>query len=142
MKQTSCRFSRCLYFSTSALARKVEKLAVESWSKTGLAPGHAYLLMMVLEYPGIQPGALAEELQLKPSTVTRFIEKLEARKLVIRSSDGKLTNVYPTPRAKELLPELKACQSSFSETYTQLLGREESLKLVAQMNTMADKMTD
>ena len=142
MKQTSCRFSRCLYFSTSALARKVEKLAVESWSKTGLAPGHAYLLMMVLEDPGIQPGALAEELQLKPSTVTRFIEKLEARKLVIRSSDGKLTNVYPTPRAKELLPELKACQSAFSEKYTLLLGREESLKLVAQMNTMADKMAD
>ncbi|MGL5946450.1 MAG: MarR family winged helix-turn-helix transcriptional regulator, partial [Sediminibacterium sp.] len=96
MKITDSKYKQCLYFTSSALARKVEKLAIESWKKVDLSPSHAYLLMLVLDEPGMQPGVLAEELQLSPSTITRLIEKLELKKLVIRTTEGKITNVYPT----------------------------------------------
>ncbi len=122
MKTTESRFSKCMYFSSGALARKMEKLAIESWKKIGLSPSHAYLLLMVLEDPGMQPGALADELQLSPSTITRLIEKLEEKKLVIRTTEGKLTNVYPTPRAKELLPQMKQCLADFNERLTGVSG--------------------
>ena len=80
MKTSDSIYAMCLYFTSGALARKVEKLAQTSWDKVGLSPSHAYLLMMALEEPGVQPSGLAAHLQLQPSTVTRLIEKLEEKK--------------------------------------------------------------
>ncbi|HXB44452.1 MAG TPA: MarR family transcriptional regulator, partial [Puia sp.] len=84
-----------MYFVTNALARKVEKLATQSWKKVNLSPSHAYLLMLAIQEPGIQPTVLSQELHLQPSTITRLIEKMEGKKLLIRTTDGKMTNVYP-----------------------------------------------
>lgn len=140
MKTSESRFRKCMYFSSNALARKMEKLANESWQRVGLSPSHAYLLMIAIEEPGVQPGTLAGELQLKPSTITRLIEKLEEKKLVVRITEGKTTNVYATPKGRELLPELKSCLSNFYEGYTHVLGLDESAKLVDSMNRLSDEL--
>lgn len=140
MKTSESKFCSCLYFTTNALARKVEKLAVESWKKIGLAPSHAYLLKLVIEEPGMQAGALAEQLQLTPSTITRLIEKLEEKKLVTRVTEGKSTNVFPTQKAKEMKPQIKQCIEEFHEKYVKILGKEESKQFIQNMNTMADKL--
>jgi len=129
-----------MYFSSNALARKMEKLANESWKKVGLSPSHAYLLMIVIEEPGTQPGVLAGELQLKPSTITRLIEKLEDKKLAVRVTEGKTTNVYATPKGRELLGDLKDCLKNFYEGYAHILGNDESAKLVADMNKLSDAL--
>src|SRR6187455_3598519 len=113
MKASESKYCSCVYFSSAAFARKVEKIAVESWKPVGLAPSHGYLLMHVIDEPGAQPGALADQLQLQPSTITRLMEKLEEKKLVVRTTEGKLTNVYPTPKARAMLPDLKACLEHF-----------------------------
>lgn len=140
MKTSESKFCSCLYFTTNALARKVEKLAVESWKKIGLAPSHAYLLKLVIDEPGMQAGVLAEQLQLTPSTITRLIEKLEEKKLVTRVTEGKTTNVFPTQKAKELKPQIKQCIEEFHEKYVKILGKEESKQFIQNMNTMADKL--
>ncbi len=140
MKSAGSKYGQCLYFSSNALARKTEKLARESWKKVGLTPSHAYLLMLAIEEPGIQPSELVRQLLLTPSTITRLIEKLEKKKLVIRISEGKLTNVYPTPKAKALGPELKAALQNFYQQYCSLLGKEDSARLVQQMNKLSDRL--
>lgn len=129
-----------MYFVSSALARKVEKLSVSVWKKTNLSPSHAYLLMIVLDEPGVQPGALSDELHLTPSTITRLIEKLEDKKLVTRTTDGKMTNVYPTPKAKEMKSLLKECADEFTKSYSVILGKEDSMRLVQSMIKIADKL--
>lgn len=130
----------CLYFTSAALARKVEKLATESWKKVNLSPSHAYLLMTVLDEPGIQPSGLSSQLHLQPSTITRLIEKLEEKKLTVRTTEGKITNVYPTPKAKELYPKMKECLGHFYQKYSALLGKEESNRLVMDIGKIADKL--
>jgi DNA-binding MarR family transcriptional regulator len=140
MKTTESRYRQCLYFTSNALARKVEKLAIESWKQVSLSPSHGYVLMAVLEEPGIQPGSLSDEMQLTPSTITRLIEKLEEKKLVIRTTEGKIANVYPTPKAKELLPELKKCVDKFYQQYVSVLGQKESNQLVKTMGAVADRL--
>jgi len=142
MKTSESRYSQCVYFSSAAFARKIEKLALESWKPVGLAPSHGYLLMCVIEEPGMQPGCLANQLQLQPSTITRLIEKLEEKKLVVRTTEGKTTNVYPTPKAKEIYSKLKDCVQHFHVLCTGIIGKEESCKLVSIMNKMADKMVE
>jgi MarR family transcriptional regulator, organic hydroperoxide resistance regulator len=140
MKTSCSKYAQCLYFTSAAFARKVEKLAIESWKKVNLSPSHAYLLIAVLEEPGIQPTALAEHLQLQPSTITRLIEKLEEKKLVVRTTEGKITNVYATPKAKDLQPKMKECMKEFFEKYSAILGKEDSSKLVQTMASFADKL--
>lgn len=140
MKTSESCFSKCLYFTSNALARKVEKLAIDSWKKTSLSPSHGYLLLMTLEQPGVQPSLIADHLQLQPSTVTRLIEKLEEKKLVVRTTEGKITNVYPTPKAKNLLPTLQQCQAEFYRNYSALLGREESEVLAKNLAHFSDKL--
>jgi MarR family transcriptional regulator, organic hydroperoxide resistance regulator len=140
MKVSGSKYGQCLYFTSAALARKVEKLAQASWKKVDLSPSHGYLLMSILEEPGMQPTALAEQLQLQPSTITRLIEKLEEKKLVIRTTEGKVTNVYPTPKAKELLPKMKACVEEFSGHYIRILGEKASVSAVQQIATITDQL--
>jgi MarR family transcriptional regulator, organic hydroperoxide resistance regulator len=140
MKVSHSKYCQCLYFSSNAFARKIEKLATESWKKVELSPSHAYLLMLVIEEPGIQPSLLVGQLQLTASTITRLIEKLEEKKLVIRTMEGKITNVYPTPKAKNMLPELKECLEHFYQYYSSILGKEESSRMVQSMNKLVDKL--
>ena len=140
MKSSESRFSQCLYFSANALARKVEKLANESWKAIGLSPSHAYLLLMVLEQPGVQPGEIAAEIQLTPSTITRLIEKLEEKKLLVRTTEGKLTNVYATPKAKALYPKMKICLNDFSRQCNEILGADESARMTQNINKLTDKL--
>lgn len=140
MKTSCSKYAQCLYFTTSALARKVEKLAVESWKPVGLSPSHAYLLMAVLDEPGVQPTQLAAQLQLQPSTITRLMQKLEHAKLIIRTTEGKITNVYPTPKAKELHPKMQDCMRRFYQQYHTIFGKEESTKLVQAVAEAADKL--
>ena len=141
MKTSDSKYHQCLYFASNALARKIEKLAQGIWSKVDLSPSHAYLLMLVIEEPGIQPTALAEHLQLQPSTITRLIEKLEEKKLLVRTTEGKITNVYPTPKGKDLSPKLKECVNEFYNSYSTILGKEESAKLVQGIGKFADKLS-
>jgi DNA-binding MarR family transcriptional regulator len=140
MKTSCSKYAQCLYFTSAALARKIEKMATESWKKVGLSPSHGYVLLAVLEEPGIQPTALADHLQLQPSTITRLIEKLEQKKLAVRTTEGKVTNVYPTPKAKELQPKMIACMQEFFEKYATVLGKNESMNLVKTLSSVADRL--
>jgi MarR family transcriptional regulator, organic hydroperoxide resistance regulator len=142
MKTSGSKYRHCLYFTANALARKIEKISATIWAGVDLSPSHAYLLMAVLDEPGMQPGLLAQHLQLQPSTITRLVEKLEEKKLLVRTTEGKLTNIYPTPKAKELYPKLKDCVMRFKQQYEEILGAEESGRMVDQMARMADQLDD
>ena len=129
-----------MYFSSNALARKIEKLAQDSWKPVDLPPSHAYLLMLVIDQPGIQPLALAGQLLLSPSTITRLVEKLETKKLVVRRQDGKSIHLHPTAKAHALKQKLQQCLHHFYHTYSGILGKEESARLVGNMNRITDKL--
>jgi DNA-binding MarR family transcriptional regulator len=131
-----------MYFVANALGRRIEKLAAESWKRVELSPSHAYLLMLAIENPGIQPTALSEQLILTPSTITRLIEKLEEKGLVVRQNEGKTTLVFPTQKAKDMHPVLQDCLGEFVNTYMAILGKDESIKLVENMACVADKLGD
>jgi DNA-binding MarR family transcriptional regulator len=140
MKISESKYGQCLYFTSNALARKIERLAIQSWKKVDLSPSHAYLLMLVIESPGMQPGIISSQLQLEPSTITRLIEKLEQKKLVIRITEGKTANVYPTSKAKELFPRLRECVSDFSKRYSLIIAKDERQNLIQSMNKITDRM--
>ena len=140
MKASESTYCNCIYWASAALARKVNKLAEDAWAPMGLAPGQAYLLSLILDQPGRQPLDLSEELHLAPSTITRFVEKLEENKLVVRVSEGKTTSVYPTQKAKGLSDEINSCKATFRHALEGVLTRAENEALVKNMLRVADKL--
>ena len=79
-------FEECLYFNTNALARSVTKIWTAAYKEYDLSPPHAFLLRVVLAEPGLLPRELAERLKLSRSTITRFLDGLEKRGLLIRQA--------------------------------------------------------
>ncbi len=140
MSDKQNKFDRCLYFSANALSRETEKLADDEFAKTGLAPSHAFLLIAVIDKPGIQPMEISRILMLSPSTITRFVEKLELQGLVQRTVSGKNTAVSATEKGISLKPALMESWASLTIRYTDILGKEKSKKLTARIFKSAVKL--
>jgi len=107
-----------LFFLTGALSRKLSKEADDAFASIGLSSSHALILVMINRDPEIQPSTLAKKLHLKPSTITRLVQKLERRKLVERESKGRATAIVCTTKGNELTEDVH-------ETWEQLLEEKE-----------------
>ena len=77
-------YCNCLYYSANALSRLMTRMADEEFALAGVSSSYAFLLMTVNGQPGIQPKEISQKMQLTPSTVTRLVEKMEARALLER----------------------------------------------------------
>jgi DNA-binding MarR family transcriptional regulator len=130
----------CLYFTANSLARALTGLAEAEFQKTGLNPNYAFLLMLVCEHPGITQKEICANLQLTPSTITRFVDKLEAKGYVKRSLEGKNVLLTATPSGFDLLPQINAAWSGLHQKYAAVLGLEDSAALTQQVAQAAAKL--
>lgn len=122
-------FHRCLYFTANSLSRVITRMAAEEFAVTGLSPSYAFLLMLAEREPGIVQKDLADALNLAPSTITRFINKLERQGLLERRTEGRSVHVYPTERGLALRPTIAAAWKALYERYTAILGQEAARDL-------------
>jgi DNA-binding MarR family transcriptional regulator len=126
-------YCQCLYYSANALARVVTKMAEEEFSVVDLAPSYAFIVMTVNRNPGIHAGELAEIMKLKPSTVTRLLEKLEAGQLIRKHVEGRVTLIYPTPKSVEINDAIKAAWYNLYQRIVNILGEESAKKLTVDI---------
>jgi len=101
------------------------KMAEACFESCGLSPSYAFVVMTVNKNPGLHTGELAEMMMLTPSTITRLLEKLEARELVKRVKEGRNTLVFPTRSSVELNERI-------------LLGWQELYKRIAASTLSED----
>jgi Transcriptional regulators len=127
-------FTDCLYFSANRLARTITRMAEEEFAKTGLSPAYAFLLMAVYEQDGLSQKELGEALHLTPSTVTRFVEKLEGKRLVATLQEGRMSRVFLTDKGRELQEQIAECWTSLHDRYAKALGREEGDRLTRRLH--------
>lgn len=121
-------FEECLYFNSNALARTVTRIWTEAYKSFDLSPPHAFLLRVVLAKPGLMPRELAAELSLSRSTVTRFLDSLEKRGLLVRkmtAQDGREVQIFPTKSAQSIHDELDQTGKKLSRLMHELIGRQE-----------------
>ncbi|MBN2616239.1 MAG: winged helix-turn-helix transcriptional regulator [Bacteroidales bacterium] len=118
------------------------KLAEDEFSKTGLAPTYAFVLMAVNSYPGIQPKELSEHLQLTPSTVTRLVEKMEFKGFVNRKISGRHTEIFPTPKSLEINEQIKSAWGELNKRYSSLIGEADGRDLTEKINQAIEKIIE
>ena len=124
MSQIQNYLNNCLYFTTSALSRKITKMAEESFKPIGLTPSYAFLLMVVNEEPGIEPKLLSKKLNLAPSTVTRFVDKLVYQGYLSREMNGKNILIHPEKKCGEIMDSIHKCWKDLYNDYCGILGED------------------
>ncbi|TDF92598.1 MarR family winged helix-turn-helix transcriptional regulator [Paenibacillus piri] len=130
----------CLFFTANRLGRAITKMAEEEFAMTGLTPMYGYLIRLVIGTPGIAQKDLSEKLSVTPSTLTRFIDKLENRQLVKREVQGKTVLVYPTDKGKELEQSIRRASKNLHDRYQAILGVDASDRLTVLLETTSEQL--
>lgn len=141
MKDNSI-FEQCLYFTSARLSRIATKIAEEAFSKSGMTPTYAFLMMMVKRKPGISPTELADKLYIAPSTVTRLVDKLVSKGLLTRTTEGKNCHVHLTDAGIDIQRDLKKQWANLHEAYAKLLGETGHDELAKATNEAAKKLEE
>jgi DNA-binding MarR family transcriptional regulator len=141
MNQTATVLHHCLYFTANTLARVISRLAEEEFRITGLSPSHAFLMMLVNDHPGIGQKDLCEQLHLAPSTVTRFIDALVHKGLLMRKTDGKLSRVSATDAGQALQEDIADAWERLHQRYAHVLGLKYGDALTAMIDDASMKLS-
>ena len=136
-------FEKCIYFNTNALARQINKIWDDAFKPFGLSPAHAYVLRVVLDQPGISMKHISEELELAPSTVTRFVDSLINKGFLERLSndtDKRSTQILPTLQSKKIHKKLEATGQALYTNMNDLIGKKAFAELVTGMRTTRQQL--
>jgi DNA-binding MarR family transcriptional regulator len=120
-------FEHCLYFNTTALARRLDKEWTDAFVPYGLTPAQAFMLRVVLARPGVVQNELAEAMSIARPTATRALDGLEKLGLVARQPterDGREVAVLPTDRAIQMKAALNEASGAVTKRLKRLLGDE------------------
>ena len=138
--EQDCKLNGCLFFCSTKLARVFNKIAEEAFARTGLSPSHALILYIVNQYGTIHQKEIGEKLHLTPSTITRFVEKLEGKKLVSKSAEGKNVYIHTTQKGQQLQQEIILAWKQLHDWYGNILTEEEVRQFITISGKLLDKL--
>lgn len=132
-------FDRCLYFNTTALARRLEREWVEAFAPFDLSPPQAFMLRAVLDQPGLLQRELSRSLAIARPTATRALDFLEAKGFIERrgtAGDGREVSIWPTRDAQAVRDALNAASGAVTARLKKQLGTEHFTTTVEQIRAV------
>jgi DNA-binding MarR family transcriptional regulator len=129
-------FDQCLYFNTSALARRLEREWAGAFETFDLTPPQAFTLRAVIDRPGMLQSELSEQLAIARATATRALDGLEAKGFIERrrsAGDGREISIYPTVAAIRLKTSLNEASGAVTAKLKKLLGSERFIDTVSKI---------
>ncbi|HEY4110025.1 thioredoxin family protein [Puia sp.] len=137
---TTSRFASSLYFSSGALARATESLAIKCFQPTGLHPSLAFIVLFLLNshQKAVSNSFLAKALLLSPSTMVRLVDRLVKKGLIQRFEYDGTRMLWLTKEAWDKFDLFIACDLDFEKKCRELLGDENSSRLIHAMNQATD----
>jgi MarR family transcriptional regulator, temperature-dependent positive regulator of motility len=129
-------FDHCLYFNTTALARRLDREWTEAFAPFGLTPSQGFMLRAVLERPGMAQSALAAEMSIARPTATRALDGLARLELIERQpgeADRREVTIHPTAQGRALQAGLNAASGAVTARLKRLLGPQAFVDVVSQV---------
>ncbi|MCM3034238.1 MarR family winged helix-turn-helix transcriptional regulator [Niallia sp. MER 6] len=131
--------NECLFFTVKKLDRILDKIAEDAFKTTGLAPTYGFIILSIRENPGINQKELAELLHTAPSTIARFVPKLEQKNLVSHEQSGRNTLLYLTDEGVALAKEVKEAWDELHNIFSDVLGEKEHDELAIHISHVGDQ---
>ena len=129
-------FDHCLYFNTTALARRLEREWTEAFAMFELSPPQAFMLRVILAKPGLLQRELADELSIARPTATRALDFLQTKGLIERrgrDGDGREVCIHPTKDAIAIHSALNKASGTVTSKLKSLLGDAEFGETVSKI---------
>ena len=129
-------FDHCLYFNTSALARRLDKEWSDAFAPFGLTPPQAFMLRAVLDRPGMLQKELSDELFVAKSTATRALDFLSVKGYIERragAGDAREKCIFPTRKAADIHTQLNEASGAVTARLKKQLGQSEFTETVAMI---------
>jgi MarR family transcriptional regulator, temperature-dependent positive regulator of motility len=129
-------FDHCLYFNTTALARRLEQEWADAFKAFGLTSPQAFMLRAILKRPGLLQSELSEELSIARPTATRALDGLEAKGYVERhrrGGDGREVSICPTSDAVRIATALNDASAAVTTKLKKTLGSVEFTDTVSKI---------
>lgn len=130
-------FDQCLYFNTTALARRLEQEWADAFAAFELTPPQAFMLRAVLSRPGMQQRDLSAQLAIAKSTATRALDGLAEKGYIARRAgegDGREKSVFPTSKASAIHAALDKASAVVTARLKKQLGTQEFAATVAAIH--------
>ncbi|TKG97021.1 MarR family transcriptional regulator [Puteibacter caeruleilacunae] len=124
----------CLFFTSNSLTRHISELAEEEFRVTGMPPSYAYLMLLVIDEPGLSQSELSKKMNLKPSTLTRFFDKLVKWDLVDRIQNGREINIFATEKGNAKKVLIDTALNNLFKRYCDVLGKDFAVQLTADLH--------
>ena len=109
---------------------------------TGLGPCHHSYILTVCREPGISQERLAQSICINKSNVTRHLSALEEMGYVERrpsDEDRRETLVFPTQKALDVLPTVRAVIKEWNEYLTEGMDEEELEIFAETLSRIAER---
>lgn len=136
-------FEHCLYFQTTALARRLESEWAKVFKPYNLTPPQAFMLRAIVVYEGLLPCELANLLSISRATVTRALDGLEAKQWIIRkksTKDGRESLIFATSKAKAIKNKLDEASISVGTRLKQQLDTSVFTESVARLRSIREAL--
>lgn len=128
----------CLYFTANSLSRLITTMADDAFRITGLSPSYGHLMLTLIEQPGLSQNELSHIMNLQPSTMTRFIDKLIILGFVERVQQGRSAFIHPTEKGIALRPQIDKALADLFSKYCEVLGKDFAVKLTSDISKASE----
>ena len=96
-----------MHATTNSFSREITGFYDDYFKDEKLAVSYVELILMIEDYDKISQKVIAGKMNMAPSTITRFINKLKKRGLVSKRMDGRISYITLSGSGKELALSLR-----------------------------------
>ena len=130
------------YFTLSRLNRNITRIADESFKPIGIPPSYGYLLLLINEWKELSPTKISETLDIKPSTTTRFLDKLQKLGYITRRTEGKYSYISLSSLGMSKLPEIQGIIETLEFKITKMITAKVSERQKVVFTEIADRVSE
>lgn len=137
-------FSKLLRQPRFIMALRMEMMR-HKFQERGNRKGARGLLVELWKQDGLTNAEIAEQLDIRPSSVTAQVKRLEEAELVERradENDGRVSRVFLTDKGRAAESEREEAHDEVSESLFGSLSAEEQASLSALMKKLTDSFAD
>ena len=138
-------YRKSLLHKITHLSHKFKHARFGKLEQIGLYQGQPRLLHTLIEEDGISQRELAERMAITPATLTRMLQRMEAKHLLIRKADEKdqrVIRVHITAKARTIVEELDIVNEKMEEDLFGTFSPEDREHFISYLDNIMEKLDE